>query len=167
VTERAMPVYMGIFDKPNVLNAKFRGEVKAKGYEGWIELQNVQFANARTATGLSGLQEVGPASQEINISKFQDAVSALLFMEAYEGKGRLIVIAFVKDDKAYQTFMLQNAMISSYNIGGTVGSDDSGQSRPMESLTLKFTNISYEMSPKSPDITHQQKIRLQQLGIRG
>jgi len=37
-----MPIYMGIFEKPHVLDRKFRGEVKAKGYEGWIQLQSAQ-----------------------------------------------------------------------------------------------------------------------------
>ena len=37
-----MPIYMGIFEKPNVLDRNFSGEVKARGFEGWIEIQSAQ-----------------------------------------------------------------------------------------------------------------------------
>ena len=45
-----MPIYMGIFEKPHVLDRKFRGEVKAKGYEGWIELQSAPLGANITAS---------------------------------------------------------------------------------------------------------------------
>ena len=45
-----MPIYMGIFEKPNVLDKKFRGDVKAKGYEGWIQLQSAQLGGSRSVT---------------------------------------------------------------------------------------------------------------------
>jgi type VI protein secretion system component Hcp len=122
--EGAMPVYMGIFDKPNVLNRSFRGGVTAKGFEGWMELQNFQFADARGATG-PGAPAGGPPLPEVSVVKFLDASSALLFQEAYDPQPRLIVIAFVKEDKAYLTFFLQNATMSSYNSGG-------GGEKPLE-----------------------------------
>ena len=45
-----MPIYMGIFEKPNVLDKNFRGDVKAKGFEGWIELQSAQLGTNRRIT---------------------------------------------------------------------------------------------------------------------
>ena len=49
-----MPIYMGIFEKPHVLDRKFRGEVKAKGYEGWIQLQSAQLGTNRHTTTPTG-----------------------------------------------------------------------------------------------------------------
>ena len=71
-----MPIYMGIFEKPHVLDRKFRGEVKAKGYEGWIQLQSAQIGtnrNITTPTGRGTNREASqPAAQEIVITKLQD-----------------------------------------------------------------------------------------------
>ena len=49
-----MPIYMGIFEKPNVQDRNFRGEVKAKGFEGWIELQSAQIGTQRNITSQAG-----------------------------------------------------------------------------------------------------------------
>src|SRR5687767_4501648 len=98
-----MPIYMGIFEKPNVLDKSFRGEVNAKGYEGWIELTSAQLGTHRNTTGGTTGHGVDrgasvPAVQEIVITKLQDSVTTALFKEARGGKGMLIVIAFVKED---------------------------------------------------------------------
>ena len=93
-----MPIYMGIFEKPNVLDKKLRGEVKAKGYEGWIELESAQLGTHRNTTNATGRginrEASAPSIQEIVITKALDSVSTALFRAA-GGKGKLIVIAFV------------------------------------------------------------------------
>src|SRR5690242_4941852 len=131
-----MPIYMGVFEKPNVLDRNFRGGVNAKGFEGWIELQSAQFATGRSVTsptGSSGRDASRPSIQEITVTKAMDIASNALYTEALTGKGRLIVIAFVKDGNAYLTLVLQNTMVSSYNLSGHGGS---GSDQPMESLSL-------------------------------
>jgi type VI protein secretion system component Hcp len=55
--------------------------------------------------------------------------------------------------------VLQNTLISSYSVSGHGGDAPSG---PMESLSLNFSNITYETSPKSPDTTHRQMYDLSQ-----
>jgi type VI protein secretion system component Hcp len=55
--------------------------------------------------------------------------------------------------------VLQNTLISSYNVSGHGGITHSG---PMESLSVNFTNITFEMSPTSPDTTHSQVYQLRQ-----
>jgi type VI secretion system secreted protein Hcp len=158
-----MPIYMGIFQQPNVLDRKFRGGVTAKGFEGWIELESAQVGmhrSIRSPTGRGANREASqPGVQEIVIAKLQDAVSTALFRESLRGEGRLIVIAFVKEDTAYMTLVLQNTLISSYSISGHGGA---GHSAPMESFSLNFTNITYEPSPKSPDTTHRSMYDLRQ-----
>ena len=90
-----MPIYMGIFEKPHVLDRKFRGEVKAKGYEGWIQLQSAQLGtnrNITTSTGRGTNREASaPAIQEVVITKLQDSVSTALYRETLGGEGKLIV----------------------------------------------------------------------------
>ena len=159
-----MPIYMGIFEKPHVLDRKFRGEVKAKGYEGWIQLQSAQLGtnrNITTSTGRGTNREASaPAIQEVVITKLQDSVSTALYRETLDGEGKLIVIAFVKEDgTSYTTIVLQNTLISSYSVSGHGGVTDS---RPTESLSLNFANITFEMSPTSPDTTHSQVEQLRQ-----
>ena len=96
------------------------------------------------------------------ITKFQDSVSTALFRESLDGEGKLIVIAFVKEDgTTYMKIVLQNTLISSYSISGHGGVADS---RPTESFSLNFTKITYEMSPTSPDTTHSQVHQLSQSG---
>ena len=61
------------------------------------------------------------------------------------------------------TLVLQNTLISSYNVSGHGG----GDSRPTESLSINFTNITFEMSPTSPDTTHSQVYQLSQQATWG
>ena len=158
-----MPIYMGIFEKPHVLDRKFRGGVKAKGYEGWIQLQSAQLGtnrNITTSTGRGTNREASaPAIQEVVITKLQDSVSTALYRETLGGEGKLIVIAFVKEDgTTSMTLVLQNTLISSYNVSGHGG----GDLRPTESLSINFTKMTFEMSPTSPDTTHSRVYQLSQ-----
>ena len=159
-----MPIYMGIFEKPHVLDRKFRGEVQAKGYEGWIALQSAQLGINRNITSPTGRgtnrEASAPAPHEIVITKPQDSVSIALYRETLNGEGKLIVIVFVKEDgTTYMTLVLQNTMISSFTVSGHGGG---GDLRPTESLSLNFTKITFEMSPTSPDTTHSQVEQLRQ-----
>src|SRR5262245_60874038 len=108
-----MPIYMGIFEKPNVLARGLKGDVKAKDYEGWIELQSAQIGTSRSMTNATGRgsNREGSATiiQEIVITKLLDSVSTALFREALNGTGKLIIIAFVKGDgSAYLQIVMQN-----------------------------------------------------------
>ena len=95
------------------------------------------------------------------ITKLQDSVSTALYKEALRGEGKLIVIAFVKEDgTTSMTLVLHNTLISSYNVSGHGG----GNSRPTESLSINFTKVTFEMSPTSPDITHSLVYQLSQQG---
>jgi len=93
------------------------------------------------------------------VTKHNDSASTALFREALVGSGKLIVIVFVKgDETAYLKFVLQDALIASYSLSGH-GADPS---RPVESLSLNFTKMTYETLPQSPDTTHSQMYQLSQ-----
>lgn len=154
-----MPIYMGVFDKPNVLSRSFRGDVTATGYEGWIELQSAQLGTSRSNNSAGSGRGTGKAPlSEIVVTKLQDSASNALLRESLEGEGRLVVIAFVKGGTAYMTIILRGTLISSFSVSGQGGLPDS---KPMESLSLNFTQITYNVQDKSPDVTHQS---LQKLG---
>lgn len=155
-----MPIYMGFFDAPNVLNRSLRGDVTAKGYEGWIELQSAQLGSGRSISSPSGSGGQGAGKihfSDIQITKHQDAASAALFRQSIHGDGKMIVIVFVKDGSAYLTIVLRDALISSYSVSGHGGASSD---RPMESLTLSFTQITYNTHDKAPDVTRQAQQKL-------
>jgi type VI secretion system secreted protein Hcp len=149
-----MPIYMGVFTKPGVLDQRFRGGVTASGYEGWIELQSAQVGTARSS-GATGTSK--RPIQEITVTKLQDAASNAIFREALNGEGKLIVIAFVKEGQPAMKIVLQSAMIGSYSVTGARGS-----AAPMESFSLNFIKITFDTSPTSPDTTHAQLYQLSQ-----
>ena len=152
-----MPIYMGFFDAPNVLNRNLRGNVTAKGYEGWIELESAQMGANRTVPSAAGKGAGKVHVSEIQVTKLQDAASSALFRESLQGKGKMVVIAFVKDGAEYMTIVLRDALISSYSVSGHGGA---ASDRPMESLTLNFTQITYNTHDRSPDATRQAQQKL-------
>jgi type VI secretion system secreted protein Hcp len=154
-----MPIYMGIFEKPNVLSKSLRGNVKAKGYEGWIELESASHEAQRTFRNTVGVNPEASLSHihEILATRIPDSLSSALVQEVDRGKGRLIVLAFVREDgTTYMKLVLQNTLFASFTYSA------SGVGIPIESFTLNFTNITFEMSPNSPDTTHSQLYQLGQ-----
>jgi len=145
-----MPIYMGVFDKPNILSRSIRGEVTAQGYEGWIELQSAQIGTPRTVKsgGSGGGTGRTPPLSEIVVTKLQDSASTALFRESINGEPKLVVLAFVKDGNVYMTIILRGTLISGFSTSG--GGGDS-HARPMESLTLNFAQIAYNAHDRSPD----------------
>jgi len=133
-----MPIYMGFFEKPVVRDRTLHGDVKAKGYEGWIELTGMMYDQS-----LSGL--------EVRVVKFVDRVSPLLAREINGGMPKLVVIAFVGDDgTALVTHILRDTLIVRQGAGGTkwVGQVE----KPLEAVTLNCSTASTNMKDKAPDM---------------
>ena len=153
-----MPIYMGVFDKPNVLSRTIRGDVTATGYEGWIELQSAQLGATRAVPYTTGGKGAGKTHvSDIQVTKLQDAASAALFRESTGGEGKLVVIVFVKDGVDYMTIVLRGTMISSFSTSGHGGGSND---RPMETLSLNFVQITYNTHDRSPDVTRQTQQKL-------
>jgi len=137
-----MPIYMK-YDGVD-------GSVTAAGHEKWIELSSAQFGVNRHITNPSGRgtnrEAAVPSVSEIVVTKPTDCASTGLFRESLHGEGKKVKIDFCKTDKdkfeAYMTVELENVMVSSYNVSGAGGTDTT-HGRPMESLTLNFTKITY------------------------
>ena len=132
-----MPIYMQF---PGI-----EGPVTAKGYKGWIELESCQLGtnrNVKNPTVSGGNREASvPSVSEVVVTKVQDSASGGLFRAALIGTGKKVNIDFVKGKEApYLSLEMENTLISSYNVSGHGGS---GNDRPMESLSLNSTKISY------------------------
>jgi len=138
-------------------------------YTGWIELQSCQMGVNRgvnSSTGKASDRESSvPAVSEIVATKFQDSASGALFKESLSGKGKKIIIDFVKDDGTpYLSIELENVLISSFSISGSGGSD---RSKAMEALSLNFTKISfsYKATTASSDPKHAMNAAQWRLAI--
>jgi len=130
------------------------GDVTEEGHKKWIECGSAQFGVGRaiggTASGAARGREASLCNvSEITISKPSDAASQDLMREAMIGAipGKTVKFEFVttgRGDKAetYTTFELEQCMISGFSLS-------TGGDRPMESLSLNFTKITYNMSAGS------------------
>ena len=135
-----MPIYME-YDG-------IKGSVTAAGHEKWIELHSCQVGINRHVTSASGRgtnrEAAVPSVSEIVVTKDLDCASTGLFKAALWGEGKKVKIDFCKTDKdkweAYMQMELENALISSFSTSGSGGD---GNARPMESLSLNFTKITY------------------------
>lgn len=144
-----MALYMNFNDK------KIKGNVTAKGYEDWIELQSMQFGVGRgisMGVGASADRETSVASvSEITVTKLMDPASAMLLKESLSGdEGVKVEIVIVrtgaKEVEKVGTYTLENTLISGYSVS-------SGGDRPAESLSLSFTKIQVDL--KGADSTNK------------
>jgi type VI secretion system secreted protein Hcp len=124
------------------------GAVTAEGHKKWIELQSCQLGVHRNVTSPTGRgqnrEAAVPAMSEIVVTKLQDCSSTGLFKASLWGEGKKVKIDFVKTDQnkfeAYMKIELESTLVSSYSTSGMGGE---GSERPMESLSLNFTKITY------------------------
>jgi type VI secretion system secreted protein Hcp len=124
------------------------GGVTAQGHDKWIELHSAQLGVNRHITSASGRgtnrEASAPAVSEIVVTKDQDVASTSLFKASLWGEGKKVKIDFCKTDKdkleSYLTVELENTLVSSFSCSGSGGDT---HSRPMESLSLNFTKITY------------------------
>ena len=133
---------MAIFMKYGTL----AGEVTAKGYEGWVELNSLQFGVGRgISTGVAGAstrESTAPSVSEVTVTTAMDSFSPLALNEAIGGKGTDVKIDITRTDSngtnvAFQKYILEQVMISGYSLS-------SGGDRPTESMSLNFSKIDSE-----------------------
>jgi type VI secretion system secreted protein Hcp len=125
-----------------------KGSVTATGHEKWIELHSCQVGINRHVTSASGRgtnrEAAVPSVSEITVTKDLDCASTSIFKASLYGEGKKVKIDFCKTDKdkweAYLQLELENTLISSFSTSGSGGDS---HARPMESLALNFTKITY------------------------
>ncbi|MDX1811259.1 MAG: type VI secretion system tube protein Hcp [Gammaproteobacteria bacterium] len=136
-----MPAYLKI--------EGINGKVTAKGHEGWIACDSIQWGVGRSissAVGTSKDREASkPSISEVAVSKLMDESTPLLFTEACVGKAKKVQIHLcTTGTEKIDTFMeyeLEDCMISGYSMSS------GGDSRPVESLSFSFTKMVMKFIP--------------------
>ncbi|MGI9281277.1 MAG: Hcp family type VI secretion system effector [Endozoicomonas sp.] len=150
-----MAIYMNFNSK------KPAGNVTAKGYEDWIEVDSFSFGVGRSITmeaGAMSNREAGrPSLSEVSVTKLLDASSGGLFKESVTGsEGITVVIDIVQTGtntvQKYASYTLEECMVSSYSIGASAGG------APTETVSLSFAKIVADLS--HADKTHKNKKNL-------
>ena len=135
-----MPIYM----KYEAID----GSVTAEGHQKWIELESCQLGVHRNITNATGRginrEAAAPSVSEIVVTKAQDCSSTSLFKASLWGEGKKVKIDFCKTDQnKFEVFLqleLENTLVSSFNTSGHGGD---GHARPMESMSLNFSKITF------------------------
>jgi len=123
---------------------KPKGNVTAEGYEGWIKIDDFQFAVSRGISmepGNTSNREVTyPDISELTISKIMDGASTGLFKEALTGStGCKVLIDIVKTGadiiEKFVTYELEDCLLSNYDI------DAYSNAAPIENISISFAKI--------------------------
>ena len=138
-----MPIYMNIDGVP--------GEVTAKGYQNWIEIDSLAFdveRNIRMRVGKTDSPEKTiPTFSKLELTKKVDKASPLLFEKLCKGRGiPEIKIELCYTDQnlsAYSKYVLSEAIISQYS---DMSYAEEGVN--IEKLKLSFTKIEKTFIPR-------------------
>jgi type VI secretion system secreted protein Hcp len=121
------------------------GNVTAKGYEKWIEVQSFQFGAGRgisTPTGGAENREASAASvSEVTVTKLMDKASPKLFEAGLIGnEGKMVKIVMTRTGKELAELCLykfEEVLVSGYSVSS------GGDGAPMESMSLNFVKFEY------------------------
>ncbi|MEO0035155.1 MAG: hypothetical protein RLZZ501_1178 [Pseudomonadota bacterium] len=143
-----MPIYM-----------KFPGadgNVSAQGFDKWIELTSVGFGMDRPMDSQVGNKSYGATAKlkihDITATKVTDGSSPQLTIAALQGAfDKTVTIAFATTTTSgmenFMSYELQNCGVSSMQThGGQEG-------KPMETYTLRFSQIQFTFSNMAQDGT--------------
>lgn len=138
-----MAIYMNFNSKAPA------GNVTAKGYEDWIEVESFNFGVGRGITmeagAMANREATRPSLSEITLTKRIDAASGGLFKSSVSGdEGVKVEIHVVQTGanavEKYAVYSLEDAIISSYSISASAGGP------PMESISLSFAKIEADLN---------------------
>jgi type VI secretion system secreted protein Hcp len=126
-----------------------KGEVTAKGYEGWIEVGSVQWGVGRAISSPAGganREASAPSLSEISLTKTLDSTSPKLFLNAVGGSENIPIVKLrlvdITAGTVFYELTLSNVLVSSQS-----NSASPGDGRPQESISLNFTKIEMAYIP--------------------
>ena len=147
----ASDIYLKIEGVPGEsVDADHKGEIEVMSWSlGASQPTSPRFggsaASGRMAQGAPVSPPQGPGA--ITVSKPYDPASVKLMQACAQGKhfpkATLTVRKAGGGQQEYMTYELENVMISSYSLSPQSGAS-SGGDRPMESLSLNYTKITYK-----------------------
>jgi type VI secretion system secreted protein Hcp len=120
------------------------GDVEDAGHTNWIDLQSVNWGLVRPVSNPAGSSAgqvlSAPQLSQLSITKQQDVATIPLIQAALQGSPVAAQIDFCTtgtgQQQVYYSIVLQNVVITAFSQAGADG-------RPVESITLNFTQISF------------------------
>ena len=133
-----------------------KGDVEESGHKNWVELSSFKWGFGRNVSlqvGSGADREPSlPGFDAITIAKPNDVASGKLMQEALTGKGVVAKIHWTRTSSnsaaVYLKLVLNNAIISSYDQGGT--------DRPEETLQISYTAFDFETQEMTDSGTEGQ-----------
>lgn len=128
------------------------GHVTAKGYEKWIELDNVHFGVERTISAKPGntadREATKPTIREVVVAKTMDKTTPNIFTEACVGKAKSKVEIHIcqtgEKISPYMQYEFDNVIFSNYQVSA-LGTEQNVI--PKEILHLNFDKIQMKYTP--------------------
>ncbi|PCH60535.1 MAG: hypothetical protein COC05_04200 [Gammaproteobacteria bacterium] len=133
-----------------------KGESSDQGHQDWIDIDSWQFGVERKMTSNSSTQGDRESSNAeisaLRVTKKMDSATNKLFLESCCGKGKKVILHLTKTGSGsgtdvYMQYTLENALISSYTVGGIANDTD----RPTEIIIISFTAIESRYTPYNDD----------------
>lgn len=130
------------------------GDVEDAGHTNWIDVSAVNWSLSRPVSNPAGSSSgrvlSAPQLSELTITKDEDVATIPLIQAALEGSPVAAQIDFCTtgtgQQQVYYTIAMTNAIITGFGQSGSEG-------RPVESVTLNFTQISFTGTQMDPDGT--------------
>ncbi|MBN8429904.1 type VI secretion system tube protein Hcp [Microbulbifer salipaludis] len=138
-----MAIYMNFNSKAPA------GNVTAKGYEDWIEVDSFNFGVGRgismEAGAVANREASRPSLSEVTVTKRIDAASGGLFKASVTGdEGVKVEIHVVQTGansvEKFAVYNLEDVIISSYSISASSGG------APQEAISLSFSKIEADLN---------------------
>ena len=129
------------------------GESTDDKHKGWIELLSHSFGMSQPASAASATG--GRTTERVNISDFsitkvEDKASPYLALACCDGRHikdvKVELCEASQDKHKYVEFVLEDVIISSFQISGSSGGD-----KPAENITFNFGKIKWEYTPLGHD----------------
>lgn len=133
-----------------------KGETSDKNHEGWVDVVSWTWGAKRaitSGTSTQGDRESSNATiSDLKINKYMDSASLKLFLESCCGTGKEVKLRLTKTGKGdgsdvYMEYILKNALISEYVVGG----DEDDTQRPLETITISFVEVDVRYTPYDED----------------
>ena len=120
-----------------------KGDVTEQGHVGQIELLDLNWSMSRTVRSAVGIgknrESTSAYVSEVSVTKLIDSASSDIAQNAFVGKALDCTIEFTRVDKG-QEAVFRSIKLTDTIISGLMN-HGAGKERPIETLTLNFTEI--------------------------
>lgn len=132
------------------------GESSDRNHPGWIDIFTLEWSLQRNITAASSTRNDRESSNarflEMELTRFMDAATPQLMLEACCGRGRTLEIHLTKTGSGtggdtFAAYLLKNALISHYEVKAAA----QHVIRPIERLRISFTTLELRYTPFDQD----------------